>query len=317
MSPMPEHRPSPLDQEANRWLTHLHSGRAREQDHRDLDRWRRRSPAHEAAYQRAETLWRQLGALTAEQVSTDIRPPDHREAAPPSRHPRAFPLALAAAVMLALVVLGQSPWRQWQADLRTAAGEQLSLDLADGSHLVLNGNSAANWHLDADSRRMELLRGEALFQVAADHQRPFTVQAGDARIRVTGTRFNVTRDGDDVLLTVIEGQVVASGPKRRETLTPGQAVRWKDGGLRPPIAVDAAQAEAWTRGRLIVRDLPLEAVARRLERYQDTPIWVLGDARHRRVSGVFDTADPAAMLTALAASLSIHQYRLPGLIILR
>ncbi|MCE7508194.1 FecR family protein [Alloalcanivorax xenomutans] len=313
MSPMQEHRPPPLDQEANRWLAHLHSGRAREQDHQDLDRWRRRSPAHEAAYQRAQTLWRHLGTLSLDGVSLD----NGAEMAAPRRQRRLLPLALAAAVVLALVFLGQSPWRLWRADLRTAAGEQLSRDLADGSHLVLNGNSAANWHLDDVSRRIELLRGEALFQVAADHQRPFTVQAGDARIRVTGTRFNVAREGDDVLLTVIEGQVLASDRRHRETLNPGQAVRWKDGGLQDPVSVDAAWAEAWTRGRLIVRDLPLEEVVRRLERYQDTPIWVLGDARHRRVSGVFDTGDPAAMLTALAASLSIHQYRLPGLIILR
>ncbi len=87
------------------------------------------------------------------------------------------------------------PWRVWGADQRTAAGEQRVLTLDDGSRLTLAGDSAINLDLVDHQRHVTLLRGRAYFQVASDPHRPFLVEAGEARVRVTGTRFEVRRDG--------------------------------------------------------------------------------------------------------------------------
>src|SRR5690606_20683029 len=49
--------------EAARWLVLLHSGDAGADDRRAFDRWRAASPQHEQAWQRAERLSRQFGAV--------------------------------------------------------------------------------------------------------------------------------------------------------------------------------------------------------------------------------------------------------------
>ena len=103
---------------------------------------------------------------------------------------------LAAAVLVLMVVTAaRLPWPVWTADQRTLAGEQRVLTLDDGSRVTLAGDSAINLDLTDHQRRVTLLRGRVYFQVAPDPQRPFLVEAGEARVRVTGTRFEVRRDG--------------------------------------------------------------------------------------------------------------------------
>jgi transmembrane sensor len=56
---------------------------------------------------------------------------------------------------------------------QTKVGEQRSVLLADGSRVTLNTASRIEVRLQADQRVVQLLQGEALFEVAHDAQRPF------------------------------------------------------------------------------------------------------------------------------------------------
>ncbi len=51
------------------------------------------------------------------------------------------------------------------------------------------------------------MRGEALFTVVHEANRPFEVVAGGERIRDLGTRFNVYAEPGRVVVAVLEGQV--------------------------------------------------------------------------------------------------------------
>lgn len=305
------HRPS-LDERARRRLVHLHSGRATPADQREVNRWRHRSDQHAQAYQHAQQVWDLLGALGDDAASAD--PP------PLPKWRRYRPRALAAAALIAglMLVPALLPWRVWNADLRTAVGEVRRVPLADGSVLLMNGDSAVDLRLDGPQRRLIVHRGEALLKVAKDPSRPFVAQAGGARIRVTGTVFDVDRRADgEVRVVVAEGQVVASDAENQVTLGANQQVHWRQGRLGEPAPVAAHQALAWQRGHLVFQDRPLADVVGDLARYHPQRLVLLGDElRQRRVSGVFDIARPDAALTAIAASLAIDLHRFPGLVVI-
>ena len=90
----------------------------------------------------------------------------------------------------------------------TAKGENRTVLLDDGSVVYLNTRTTLSWQFDEDIRRVDLVEGEALFDVTPEVYRPFVVHAGAGVVRVLGTRFNVHRkNGSDVVVTVLEGRV--------------------------------------------------------------------------------------------------------------
>jgi transmembrane sensor len=95
--------------------------------------------------------------------------------------------------------------------------------LPDGSRVDLNGDSDIAVEYSPGIRRVVLVRGEALFDVAKDSSRPFIVEASGAEVRAIGTVFSVARDKGVVDVVVTEGQVAvkrlpdAAAPTRSAT----------------------------------------------------------------------------------------------------
>ena len=79
--------------------------------------------------------------------------------------------------------------------------------LPDGSTLYLNTDSTVTVRYSGHERMVEVVRGQALFQVTHDTARRFRVQAGEAGAIAVGTRFDVYRQDSATLVTVAEGQV--------------------------------------------------------------------------------------------------------------
>ena len=91
----------------------------------------------------------------------------------------------------------------------TGTGERSTITLSDRSIISLNTDS----HLfvditeDAPIRKVELLKGQAHFDVTSD-PRPFEVFAGDRRILALGTSFDVKLDTKSgVMITLVEGNL--------------------------------------------------------------------------------------------------------------
>lgn len=268
---------------------------------------------------RQALLWHRLEGLTQREIGTRLGVSERMAGKYISRalsHCRAW---LAAAVLLLMVVVAaQLPWRVWGADQRTAAGEQRVLTLEDGSRVTLAGDSAIDLNLSDHRRRITLLRGRAYFQVAKDPQRPFLVVAGETKVHVTGTRFEVRRDeGERVRLTVAEGEVVASGGGRRLTLRAGEQVHWSRGRLSDPRRVDVAPVLAWLEGRLVFSDQPLRDILRELAPHHPDRLLLLDQTlAERRFSGTLNSGNPDAALSALSQTLPLTVRHLPGVVIL-
>ncbi|NNJ15597.1 DUF4974 domain-containing protein [Pseudomonas putida CSV86] len=227
----------------------------------------------------------------------------------PDPKPRNKRTRILGAGLLSLAVLATLAWLDpaYRSEhYLTRVGERQTLNLADGTVVTLDAASevAVSWHLF--SRRSELQRGQALFEVAPRVYRPWLVDAGQASVRVVGTRFNVDRHASEVRVSVAEGRVaVAAGGAERDLL-PGQQVRASNAGLGALVAVDANAVGAWQGGQLVFQRTPLGEVLDIIGRYQDKPVR-LQDARLATlpVSGVFDSAHVERLLALLPSILPV------------
>lgn len=187
--------------------------------------------------------------------------------------------------------------------------------LSDGTSLEINTATRARVRLYADRREVELQTGEIMFAVTPDPQRPFLVDAGRTQVRVTGTRFDVRRDGEHTAVAVESGSVAITAgswwQRRQVHLTAGQGVRQEPGtGFSGVETLDLRAATAWRQGKIVFADTPLSRVVSEMNRYLTQPI-VLADSRlaRLRVAGVFSVDDPDAFLDALPTLAPVEVLR--------
>lgn len=313
-----------ITREAGAWHALLNDPHPRieTEDLEAFSLWRS-DPENRAEYDRIDDISRGVRALqddpdirlaTAEALA---RGPERRRLVMRlgARRVRVVIGSLVAASVVAAVAGGYISLRPTYA---TDVGQSFSTRLADGSQLTLDTDSQVRVRFSGSERRIELLRGQALFEVAHNAQRPFIVQAGDTRVRATGTRFEVRRIGQDVRVTLTEGSVeVVDKDATAKTwrLKPGEALSLKpaDASTATPTPVDIQTATSWTSGTVTFQDMPLEDAVAELNRYSRSKI-VLGDGapRTRRISGVFSTGDNDDFIAALSAYYGLQGDRKPN-----
>lgn len=304
-----------LSDEALEWIVRLHSGRAGAADRDAFAAWRGQSAGHEHAAREAEAIWSGIGLAGDEVRRTERRAARVRV----TRRAVLGGVAVAAAgtALHATGMLGP----HLLADHVTGIGEQRTVALADGSTVFLNAGSALSVDFGESVRRLRLHRGQATFTVASDAARPFVVAAADGSARALGTVFDVDIRPLEVVVTVIEGTVgVTAGPSGDAILAGvNQRVRYGAAGAPLPAeAVDADTETAWRRGKLIFDRRPLGDVVAEIERYRRGRIVIASDRLRRlEVTGVFDLADPDAILDVMEETLPVRVARLPFLTVVR
>lgn len=159
--------------------------------------------------------------------------------------------------------------------LSTARGREYPLVLSDGTKVWLNASSSIRFPVQfSDKQRAVEITGEVYFEVAMN-SKPFSVTAGDARVEVLGTHFNINAYPDEAKLntTLIEGAVrITRGPSSM-VLAPGQQAQIrKNGAMELKKDADVEEAISWTQGYFHFTDASLETVLRQLSRWYDVDI---------------------------------------------
>jgi len=226
-------------------------------------------------------------------------------------------LWLAAAACLVAGTIGLGLWSQRPLTYATPVGGHMSVALADGSRVTLNTASAIEVRINGRQREVRLRAGEAYFEVVhRGDQAPFYVDAGQSRIRVTGTRFAVNLHANrQVDVDLLAGHIHA-GPSSDTRVDGTEAVELSAGnGLvmdatgrvtaRKPAAV--RYVESWLEQRAYFADTPLSEAIAEMNRYRVHPL-VLADPQKAgvRVSGVFDTANDTGFTKAVGALYGIR-----------
>jgi transmembrane sensor len=264
-----------------------------------------------------------LLARAQAELASNVASLDDLGAAPPGNRSRSrwLPLVLGAA-LLAAISLGFLLWRDANGRITVDRGEQRTVQLPDGSTLHINSGSTVRLRFTDHVRAIELIEGQALFEVAKDPTRPFRVTAGAAAVVAVGTQFDVyRRSSRDTQVTVIEGRVdvVSTSPAHeasRVRISAGQTVELheqqtsqsgnasgRDSLRARPLQVrpaDLRVATSWTRRELIFQGELLATVVDEVNRYNKTPIEVRDEAlRQMHVRAIFNAYDTESFLEFL------------------
>lgn len=296
--------------QAAEWFVLLASGEASKDDHCRWHAWRRAHPGNESAWQRAAATANRFASLPRDLAPASLAA--LQSAGPPqSGHRRKHIMQCAA--LLGSCLLGWRGYRQsdWSADAVTAVGEQRNLQLADGSKLRLDTDSALDIAFSEKFRLLRLRRGQVMVETAPDPQpdhRPFIVETADGRILALGTRFTVRQEAEATRVNVLEARVALQA---NDAATPppllvaGQSARFNRRGLLEQTLLQAS-ATAWIKGQLIADEMRLDHFVAELGRYRQAPLRCAASAAGLRISGAFPLAESERALRAVAETLPIR-----------
>ncbi|MBL8269484.1 FecR family protein [Steroidobacter sp.] len=355
-SPQSDELPLTEEEQAAAWFLRSQQGRLSVADEAALQEWLAASPEHVTLWEQTQQTWEDCGShamlpelvLAREQALASVRRAQVKRwtLAGNSRGAvrlRAFAAVAAVcvlAVLLSLVVTHRGDVYV------TGIGEQRTILLADDSRLTLDALTRVRVRYDDKVRAIDLLEGQAQFEVAKNKNRPFRVRAGDEVIEALGTSFTVEYIGDRIQVALLEGRVrveshrsaaerlverviespasgsadkprVASRPAT--VLNPGDALRIDPSGDQVLNEnVDVAAAVAWRQGKVIFQREPLRIAVERLNRYSRVQLKVADPTIEQwPVSGVFGASDAEAFAEALAEYFPIQSQHADDVIELR
>jgi len=340
-------------EEAGQWLAQIDRGLSRN-EHEALKAWLRDPQRREMLFGLAQH-WDDMSVVAE---LADLFP--LREAEGATR----LSMGRAAAVAIFALALG-GPALYWQhsrtaptlsaqapvqphnahqptfrAQYSTPIGERRSIELPDHSRIQLNTNTELQVALSDNARLLTMSRGEAMFEVAKDPTRVFTVRVAGYEFKAVGTAFNIRADSPgEVQLTVTEGRVRVhqdapvdarsdSAPDTAPTVFEGATDVEVEANKAVSIAerserIDAltpdqvADATSWQHGVIVFKATPLGEVVNELARYS-TQRFVIAkpELASIPVSGYFEVGDLESLSAALQQNVGIKITKVNGYLLL-
>ncbi|UVJ44146.1 FecR family protein [Pseudomonas sp. LS1212] len=300
--------------QAIHWMLRLRNNGDNARLHQQCDSWRAAHHDHEWAWQRVQTLNRELStnlravpgaSIAFETLETSAQRLSRRQA-----------LKMLAGVMMvgsaAWVSKDLTPWDQWTSDFATGTGERRAFQLPDGSRLELNTRSAADLTFDARQRLVALKQGELMLTCGADPQtpgRPLLVRTRHGLFEGFNGRFMVRQERDCTRVSVSEGRVAIHSPGNSD----GTGLQWVLAGQAFKVTATAAtplltqnmDAGAWADGLIVTRNMRLADFLAEVGRYRNGHLSCADDIADLQLSGVFRLDDTEKLLQILPQTLPV------------
>jgi len=282
------------------------------QEQAEFEAWLSADPRHLGAYGRAEAVLCRVERLNG----LNVEGHSNEKAEQPVWSRRRIVVAGSVAATLAAIAAVAHRLSAGSAEdvYGTEIGQMREVVLADGSIVSLNTNSEISVRFSEGTRNINLLRGEAIFDVAKNKHRPFIVSAGNTRVRAVGTSFMVSMlPKKPVQVLVREGVI----EMRRADVLEAKPV-WASANMqaiaRPgaPIVTQAMPEEklardlAWQRGSIALDNQTLADAADEFARYSEVHIIVAPSVSNRTVTGLFASHDPVGFAKAVTSVLKLR-----------
>jgi transmembrane sensor len=223
---------------------------------------------------------------------------------------------------------------------KTPIGESTTVNLPDGTELILNTNTTVRVYYSEKQRLLRLDQGELHVNVAHDESRPLSVIAGGQVVQAVGTAFNIElNEGRIVDLVVTEGKVLVAEqssnfnpasieliamPSSSLSVSMGQRILLGDLDIEiefiEPSEIEDSEIEvqlSWQKGNLVFRGESLEEAIEEISRYTSVRFVFLNeDLKQLKVAGLFQTGDVDGLLTALNDNFHIDYERIDQRVLL-
>lgn len=289
------------------WLARRHGGLT-PKEQAEFSVWMTQAPGNANAVEELERAWCWLNEPRRTGQSAWVEGNIKRH----ERVKRRRRLALSLGGMAASFCVLTAVWLQLRVPaeespetpaLVATAPRPIVRTLADGSKVALRPGASLEVEYSVGSRKVRLIRGEALFTVAKDANRPFSVRAGSVEVLAVGTEFSVERGEHGLTVLVTEGRVAVeagdhqSKPRVFASSGEGVVVTTVSGGdpqlvVMPIEPQEVAAKLAWRGTRLEFFDTPLDEAIRRFNEGHQPQI-VISDPEigRRTITGVLWAED--------------------------
>lgn len=306
-------------------LTRYLAGEATPEEAMAIDDWLANG-SNNAAFERLQKAWQLVPGNRIYQVPAPDTEWSKLEAILPEEKKvpavRRLIIRYAAAALVAGVLLtaGWYGYRQmgkenspvWH-QLLTAQtpGDKGKGVLPDGSSVVVNRNSRLQYTADYNQRdRKVQLQGEGFFDVTADKDKPFIVQAGALQIQVLGTSFNVNDDSlkNKIAVSVTTGKVKLYTADKALVVAAGQTGIYEKATGTMTIGKTADEnIFSYVTHDFSFEDMPLPDICRHLEHTFDVKI-VLDHPQlsQCRMSAHFKDRSVTYIMDIIAATLNVQ-----------
>jgi transmembrane sensor len=277
--------------------------------------------ANEDEAAKVRRVWNELGSLQSHPEYEDLlgAPTARERIVAAFQGLRSFapaPVLAAAAAVAAITVaiLVRAPSQAPTSEhFSTQVAETRDVVLQDGTHVALGPKSAMEVTFTAGERRVSVMPGESYFEVAPNAKRPFVVTAGNTRITVVGTKFNVKYDNNVVRVSVVEGLVnvlptSAPGAQAASVAAGNEATvsRAAQYAVVEPIDL-SSPPDSWRTGQLYYDDVSLDEIVFDLNRHLAGQVRIdsvnLGQAR---LTTSFSTEQAVQFLEGLPNLLPVE-----------
>ena len=181
--------------------------------------------------------------------------------------------------------------------------------LDDGSIVYLTSGAVLTCpERFAGDKRHVTLKGEALFDVYGNKNRPFLIETEPALVEVTGTAFNIKSAGKGSFeLSVQHGSVMVTlkSTKIPVRVESGETVRLQADQLQKTWSADQRQFDRYTE-KMQFRDDQLENIVRVMNKISDKPVVLADDSlKSREITITFDNNTIAEMIEFVCATLGL------------
>ena len=340
--------------EAADWVVRLNDDAESERTGAELEAWLSQDPANQMELDALNDIWDRFEGLKDHPLVLREMAPDetgtpheasqtgflHRLRQFFSIRPVLMPAGTLAAFLLVAAVLWGVTAPMFTRPVPAVAystriGEQKTVEFEDGSQALLDTGTTLFVRFGKDVRQVDLVAGRAQFSVVHDEGRPFQVTAGNARVRVLGTVFDVFKSVQGkVVVSVLRGRVhVARTESRsrtgtadpvkskvpvsqtpgRQILVPGQQVVVDD--TPAPLVlqtVDMESLKTWAAGKFDFHMAPLKQIIPEVNRYLAHPIRIEDpELKEMRISLFFSRSDANLFAETLKKILPVTYRTLP------
>ncbi|WP_426584143.1 FecR domain-containing protein [Mucilaginibacter sp. R-33] len=204
-----------------------------------VDSWRKLDPENERRFEQFRLIWESSRSFKADAVidaQASLQKVKQRAAEIKNQQANVVPmrgrygwLKIAASIIFiaACAWIWFSRFSNPEVKLESQAVVRIDT-LSDGTIVTVNKNTRLDHpeKFTGDQRLVNLVKGEAFFNVAHNKAKPFVITAGEALIKVVGTSFNVKNVNGNIEIIVETGlvQVTDSRSKLMILLKPREVV---------------------------------------------------------------------------------------------
>jgi ferric-dicitrate binding protein FerR (iron transport regulator) len=173
--------------------------------------------------------------------------------------------------------------------IATEYGQSSKISLPDGSVVWLNSGTKLSYDNQFAIRNRDIIMtGQAFFQISRNENLPLVVSCNDLKVKVTGTKFDVSAYSDENEVSVVleSGSVLLAlgGDNYAQQLKPGQMAEYNKQSKKLVINnIDPQKSSVWRNGILVFENDPMDEVIRKLERRYNIDIVVSDPAVYNSI----------------------------------